>query len=497
MSRVPLIAIVGAGFCGAVSAIHLLRDARLAPARIVLVDRPGHGIGGVAYDVGSERLLLNVPAQRMSAFEEAPDDFLAFLQARDAATEPGRYARRREFGEYLAARLDEAARAAPLSDGARVALERLAGDVHDLQRDALGRLRLIVDAEDTTIELLPDAVLLATGNVAPQPPRWLEPWMADAQRYAEAWTPGALAAAPDDGTIVLLGTGLTTVDLVIELRARGYAGRLVAVSRHGLLPRVDHGPAPAPVAEDLPPLLATAEGRLRVGPLARALHAQAGVLADRGRDWRSLVAAVRARVPQLWHRLDASERARFLRHARTYWEVHRHRMPAALAAQVGAEIRAGTLQIVAGRVLGARRADGDRGLALQVRGRGGDAVREIVASRVVNCTGATGGAPLLAPWPALLERGWAARDVLGLGVLTDDAGRLLDARGTPQPDLYYAGPMWRAQHWEMTAVPELRRRLPQVAAAIAAAVSAAVTVAGDAPGAATVAPGIARSGAQG
>lgn len=481
MDRVPLIAIVGAGFCGAVTAMHLLRDARLAPARVVLIDRPGRGVGGVAYDVGSEHLLLNVPARRMSAFEDAPDDFLAFLRTRDASAEPGRYARRREFGEYLAARLDAAARAALLRDAGRLTLERLTGEVRELERDPRGRLRLVVDAGRTTHELVPDAVLLATGNVAPQPPRWLEPWMVDERRYAEAWSPDALADAPADGTIVLLGTGLTTVDLVIELRARGHAGRLIALSRHGLLPRVDHGPAPAPAADDLPPLPESADGGLRVASLARALHAHADALAERGRDWRSLVAAVRARVPELWHRLDARERARFLRHARTYWEIHRHRMPATLAAQVGAEIRAGTLQVVAGRVLAAHRAAGDRGLELRVLERGGDTVREIVASRVVNGTGSIGGAPLLAPWPALLDRGWAARDALGLGVLTDDAGHLLAADGVPQPDLYYAGPMWRAQDWEMTAVPELRRRLPRVANAIATAVAA----------------GIARSGAQG
>jgi uncharacterized NAD(P)/FAD-binding protein YdhS len=468
MDGVPLIAIVGAGFCGAVAAVHLLRDPRLVAARIVLIERPGRGIGGVAYDVGSEHLLLNVPAQRMSAFEDEPDDFLAFLRSRDAAADPGGYARRREFGEYLAARLDGAARDALLREHGRVTLEPLAGDARDLYRDPLGRLRLVVEADLATLELASDAVLLATGNVAPQPPRWLEPWMPEEHRYADAWSSGALATAPGGGTIVLLGTGLTTVDLAIELRARGYAGRLIALSRHGLLPRVDDGPAPAPLPEDLPPSLEHDDGPLRIVALARALHAQADALAERGRDWRPLVAAVRARVPSLWARLDAAERSRFLRHARTYWETHRHRMPAALAAKVGAEIRGGSLEILAGRVLGARRAHGDRGVVLQFRERGGETIREIVASRVVNCTGAAAGGPLLAPWPALLERGGATRDPLGLGVLTDRDGRLLDGSGAPQSDLYYAGPLWRAQQWEITAVPELRRRLPVVAASIAA-----------------------------
>lgn len=464
MERVPVVAVVGAGFSGAVLAIHLLRDRRLGPARVLLVERPGHGVGGVAYDVQSEHLLLNVPAHRMSAFEDEPLDFLEFLRTRDAGVEPTRFAGRRDYGAYLAARLDAAAAAALADGAAHRALEWIAGDVQDVQRDPSGRLLLAVEADGTSRDYAADALVLASGNVAPQPPRWLASWMREEACYADAWSPEAVAPARADATVVLLGTGLTMVDLVVELRARGHAGPIVAVSRHGLLPRVDDGVAPPPLPEDLPPLLASGTGPLRIRVLARALHTQANLLADRGRDWRSLVAGVRARVPELWQRLDAHERARFLRHARTYWETHRHRMPASLAAKIGAELRGGTLEIVAGRVERAEHAGS--GIALHIRARGGTTTRERVASRVVNCTGAGAGAPLRAPWPTLLERGWVQRDALGLGVLTDDAGRLLDVNGAPQPDLHYAGPMWRAQQWEMTAVPELRRRLPAVAAAI-------------------------------
>jgi uncharacterized NAD(P)/FAD-binding protein YdhS len=466
MESTPLVAIVGAGFSGAATAIHLLRDASLAAARIVLLERPGHGTGGVAYDVTSEHLLLNVPAHRMSAFDDVPDDFLAFLRGRDTSCEPSRYARRRDYGEYLAARLDTAARAAYERSGGRVTFEPVAGHVRDLQRDPLGRLRAIVDAESTVLEFTPDAVLLATGNVATQPPRWLDPWMVREHRYRDAWAPGAIVAGGRDEVVLLLGTGLTMVDVVVELRARGFEGRIVAVSRHGLLPRVDDGPPPPPVPDDLPPALAADATRSGARGLLHALHAHADAIAARGRDWRSMIAAVRARVPALWAALPDAERARFLRHARVYWETHRHRMPATLGAKVGAEIRGGRLEIVAGRVLDATHGSDGR-LRVRLRGRGATHERELQCDRIVNCTGAGPGAPLLPPWPSLLERGAVSRDVLGLGVLTDDDGRLLARDGRAQPDLFYAGPMWRAQHWESTAVPELRLRLPAVARAIA------------------------------
>ncbi|MCZ8133367.1 MAG: FAD/NAD(P)-binding protein [Steroidobacteraceae bacterium] len=482
MDRTPLVAIVGSGFCGTVAAIHLLRNPALARLRILLIERPGHGVGGVAYDVASPNLVLNVPTLRMSAFDDAPDDFLEFLRTREPAAEPYGHARRCDYGEYLAARLDQAARAALERTGGTITVEPLAGRVRDLQRDALGRLHLVVDTGAATLEVLADAVLLATGPLPASPPAWLEPWMLDEHRYADAWTPGATAPDERGGTIVLLGTGLTMVDLAVELRSAGHAGPIVAVSRHGLLPRTDDGPVPPPRGDELPPEVAAALAdepayarRARVAELARALHRRGRELRAEGRDWRTLIGAVRARLPELWHRLDAVERARFLRHARVYWDVHRHRLPATLAVRVEQEALGGQLEIVAGRVTHAGRDPG--GLRLRVAPRGGGEPRELLAARVVNCTGA-GPATRVSfglPWLPLVERGWVATDAAALGVYTDPDGRLLDATLAAHPDLWYAGPLWRAQHWECTAVPELRGRLPRVAAAIATSIAAAAS----------------------
>lgn len=468
MDRTPLVAIVGSGFTGTVAAIRLLRDRSYARARIVLVERPGHGVGGVAYDAVSERLLLNVPAGRMSAFDERPDDFLEFLRARDASVSASTYARRRDYGEYLAARLDAAAREAAAASGGRVRFEPVAGRVRDVQRDALGRAHLIVDTGTETTELLADVVLLATGNVAMRPPEWCEPWMRDAGVYAPAWSSGAVAATT--GPVLLLGAGLTMVDMVVELRGSGYEGPIVALSRRGLLPRVERGAPPAPEPGDLPHELQRAGTAPRASQLLHAVREHVLTLAAQGRDWRAVVAAIRAHLPTLWARLEPRERARLLRHVRAYWDTHRHRMPAITAATIERELEAGHLTLHAGRVV--RVEPGPHGLGVHVRPRGGTATLRLDVARVVDCTGPSAGAPLDAPWPHLFERGWARRDPLGLGVLTDRDGRLLDAGGRAQADLYYAGPLWRAQHWEMTAVPELRCGIAVVAGSIAAALAA-------------------------
>ena len=100
MTRPTTIAIVGGGFCGMVSAIRLLQQQKIGGTHITLFERVGHGLGGVAYDIESERLLLNVPAAGMSAFEEEPEDFLNFLRTISPDAVGGTFAPRHVYGNY-------------------------------------------------------------------------------------------------------------------------------------------------------------------------------------------------------------------------------------------------------------------------------------------------------------------------------------------------------------------------------------------------------------
>ena len=458
----PVIAVVGAGFCGVVSAIELLRAGLPGGTRLLLIERPGHGIGGQAYDVASQRVLLNVRAERMSAFAESPGDFVNYLAAAHPGESAASFAPRHYYGRYLATRLDMAA----FREGSRTVLEPTAAEVIDVKRRSDSRFEIIADAGVRRLALIADAVLLATGASVPLPPRWLEPWMLEEGRYVDAWSRSAATAGALE-TLVAIGSGLSFVDLVIELRAGGFRGRIVAISRHGQLPRPEGRAIPLPEPDDLPAEIASLRPPT-ARRLMRALVSHAGVLAERGRDYRSMLAALRPHSRRLWAGLDPDERGRFLRHARALWDVHRHRMPEVAARVIAAELEAGTLEVLAGRVRSVGRSA--RGLTLAVEWRGRSGTQPLEAGRIVNCTGAPAGAPLGAPWPALLERGSAQRDALGLGVLTDPNGRLIDAGNRPLPGLFYAGPLWRAQDWEITAVPELRARLPEVTAALAAGV---------------------------
>ena len=83
------IAVIGAGFSGVMTAIHLLW--RCQPGeRVYLVER-GDRVGpGLAYGTSHPRHLVNVRAENMSAFADEPDHFVRWLERLPRAARPTR-----------------------------------------------------------------------------------------------------------------------------------------------------------------------------------------------------------------------------------------------------------------------------------------------------------------------------------------------------------------------------------------------------------------------
>lgn len=179
---------------------------------------------------------------------------------------------------------------------------------------------------------------------------------------------------------------------------------------------------------------------------------------DPGVAWQDVFDALRPVIPQLWSRLDLAERSRFLRHARTFWEVHRHRMAPAVAETMDNLRESKALQVIAGTLVSA--AADQEGIDVTFAHRGTSTPKTVRVSWVVNCTGpgvhtphATH--PFLRP---LLEAGTLSSDELKLGLLTDGLGRAIKAGGGTHSDLLIAGTLRKATLWESTAVPELRQQ---------------------------------------
>lgn len=427
------IAIVGGGFSGAMLA------ARLAERECdsVLIDRTGAFGLGVAYSTPFEGHLLNVRSNRMSAVDARPDDFVDWLRLhRPERADPEDFAPRAVYGRYVQDRLAAVDAAHPGRIQHRIAaVAAIAGDG-------------VVLADGQKIAAR--AVVLATGNPAPGATS------GGGRVIRDGWAPGALDGIGPDDTVLIIGTGLTMVDMLQSLEARGWRGHAVALSRRGLMPRA-HGERPDPAA-DLPPDALS-------GPASQRLHAARRTA--RGAGWRETMEAYRPITADLWARTPVGVRARLVRHLRPWWDVHRHRIAARVARGLDALIAGDRLTVFSGR-LGRVRPD-DAGVQVDWSPRGGGPGDPIRADWLIDCTGPAHSAatdPLTAP---LIAAGRARMDPLGLGLDLDGQGRVRRADGAPDPTLFVLGPPARAAFWETIAVPDIRRRIETLVEALTAA----------------------------
>jgi uncharacterized NAD(P)/FAD-binding protein YdhS len=448
------IVIIGGGFSGTLLAVRLLRAAPRESVRLRVIERRARLGDGVAYALAPYPYLLNVPAGRMSASADAPGEFLDFVRRRDPLASGEDFVPRSWYGDYLRELLDAATTAAR-----GVVFDVVRGVARDLiPDDRTGGFRIQLQDQG---ELAADRVVLCTGA----PPATLS-CMGPSQPVPAGYVADPYAMPMDftaARSILVVGTGLTMADIALAAAAQNPDLRILALSRHGLLPLAQsaghgaHGVAP----ERLEALIG-----LRPDRLTRAVRQLADELQRGGGDWRDLLMGLRPVVARIWGSWSEGDRRRFLRHLRLYWDIHRHRMPPQTAVRVRELLGSGQLRIQAGSLLAIEPDAGSLRARWKARGTGVESSERF--DRVVNCTGAN--CPVVR-WPdplmqSLFARGLAASDPLGLGLELRDLGALVDAQGTAHRHLHYLGPMLRAQHWEATAVLELRAHVEKLAAAL-------------------------------
>ncbi len=386
-------------------------------------------------------ILLNVRASNMSAFPDQPMHFVQWLEARGTADAAAAFVPRVLYGAYLRELLDEARRS---SNGR---LDVVTGEAVDLQMDDRGVRVTLADGR----ELTADAASLAMGNLPPHPPPGLDPMrLAPGRYWADPWDPGAAEGLSKSDRVLVIGTGLTMVDLVLLLEARGYGGKILGLSRRGLLPRPH---APAPAADRINRRPATIASRL-----LRSVRKRSGEV-----GWRNAVDELRPFTQQLWRAATFQQKRRFLRHLRPWWDVHRHRLAPQVDARLHALIDSGRLTVVAGKLVAFdERPDG---IEVTWRPRGSDVLEAVRVTRIINCTGPEGDLPSTAEplLRKLLARGTIRTDKCRIGIDVDPQARTIGADGRPNERLLALGPLTRGAFWEISAVPDIRSQVWDIA----------------------------------
>jgi uncharacterized NAD(P)/FAD-binding protein YdhS len=448
-SELETVAVVGGGAAGALVAIHLLRSN--APVRIVMIERGERVTRGVAYGTGFPAHLLNVVAANMGGLAENPNHFREWLAIEHQPVRPTAFMPRMIYGDYLRQLLHETVEAAPAGG-----FELVHAEVVGIAPVAAGyRLELTggggLDA---------DRVVIATGVLPPRDaPLRAGAWPADSPRYVrDPWAAGALAGLAPGNDVLLVGTGLTMIDVALQIADERPEVRLTAISRSGLLPRPHRPPGERHPIDFMPPRSGTPLKQLPA--LLRAATLKADAV---GGDWRDVVNSMRPYTQGIWKGMSRDDQRRFLVRFARYWDIHRHRMAPAVAASIAGLRDHGQLDIRGGRFQSVE-ADG-AGLTVTVAARGSGEIATLRVDAAVNCTGPAGsvvgaGSRLL---DDLCARGLARPHPLGLGLDTGDDGALRAADGTVSSTLFTIGWLRRGELWESVAIPEIRSQAADIA----------------------------------
>jgi uncharacterized NAD(P)/FAD-binding protein YdhS len=439
------VVIIGNGAAAATLVYCICKNASDKINVVVLGTSAGSSAGlglGMAYGTQCKEHLLNVPVGKISALADEPDDFFDWLTEQAIPSldfDRSSFVPRLVYAHYLRDLVRRGLETNPL-----VSLTERGTNARGVAREGQ---KISVLCEDGST-LLCDKLILAMGNREPQLPSKFQV-SSSARVVANPWDYTTSMEVPSGSSspIVLIGTGLTAVDMLAQLRANSFLGKVLLLSRHGLLPQTH-----------------TAHEAVKVDwsqtKSLRQLLRRVRVETKKAENWRSIVDSLRPFVQALWMGFSVQEKRRFLRHLRTYWDTHRHRMAASVAAFVDAELSSGSTQIQKGHI----RSVQDNGTSVSIRyGVNGDStIQECSATMLINCTGASLDWRDSVLASTLFHAGLAQPGSLGLGFLCDADGQIIDCENNPSEQVYAIGSLLAGSLWESTAMPEIRVQAAQI-----------------------------------
>ncbi|MBV8067524.1 MAG: FAD-dependent oxidoreductase [Candidatus Eremiobacteraeota bacterium] len=427
------VAIVGGGFSGCAVAAHLARSPEQGFSVALFEPEP---LGrGAAYGSPHRELLLNTRAFQMSLYGSDPDHFVRWLGPRAGRME---FASRRLYGDYVAEIAEHCF--------SRPRYERVPERVESVRR-GIGD-RFIVETANGCF--FARSVVLATGNPLPNDDFLPLEVRLHAGYVADPWRFDYRAVG---GQVLVIGSGLSALDVVVALKSCGHRGHVHILSRHRRFPEVHADVAPYDVVPAL-----EASG---AGALLRSFRRHVRDAAARGFDWRAVVDAIRPESEALWRRLSQPEQRRFERHLRGLWERHRHRAPIQVDAVAQAYRNGGRLNAYAGRLAGMRRG------TVTIAGRDGTTIA-LHPDWIVNCSGVGRTSAMVRDrlLRGMLADGTISADPRGVGLRATSSLAAINSQGSPVSGLWIVGPPARGSRFEATTVPELRAMAELVASQI-------------------------------
>lgn len=449
--QAPVIAIIGGGFCGMLTAVHLCREAD-SPLHLILINKGSPFARGLAYSPHSHQYLLNVRARSMSAFADEPVHFVEWLQQHplykhiSPAALSTSFIPRTIYGEYLESIWQHTMATKP----SFVTISMIEETAVDIQ-EATPHYNIHLQ---NNRHVTADYIILATGNSQPRPLPFTAthsslPWSTDTLSLDNTTTP-----------VLIAGNGLTMADTVTGLREQGFTGVIHTISPNGyaLKPHSQPDLSYFLSAESIATCSTLRQWKEEV--YKQITQARAASLPD-----ELVIDALRPYTTNAWQQFSYADKQDFLRHSAHFWNILRHRLPHSIHAALEREFQAGTFAPHKG-VIQQTEKDSNGGIHVNWYNCISRNHRQLHVQKIINCTGpgtdiTQSSNPLL---KNLSSTGLLKADELKLGLWVNAADySVIDANGNNHRRIVTLGTNLKGLLWESTAVPELRVQCKQVA----------------------------------
>lgn len=452
------IGIIGGGFSGTLTAIHLIEKTS-APLELLIINEKGNFNKGIAYNPYSKKHILNVPTAKMSAYPAHPSHFLDWVMELDSYKNLDRdlvgnaFMPRYLYGEYLVQIWDKAIKIAK-EKGINLIIE----DSLVLELDINNQFIHIALENGKQFEI--EECVIATGNIVPRNPKIKnEAFYKSSNYFQNPWSAASVQNMDSDLPVLIVGNGLTMVDTVLGLLENGCKNKIYSISPNGynILPHRHGGMKYDALSKEL-------HEKMSLRELVSLVNKHVKKVRHFGVSAEPLIDSFRPYTQKIWQNLSDSEKNLFMSRLRHLWGVARHRIPLHIHDKLQQLRIDNQLIIKSGKLLNIE--ENGKEVLVTFYDKKNHSEAQIKVSRVINCTGPETDLELVEKsfLKSALNKGQLTQDSLKLGIKADvKTFQMIDKSGNKHTNLYTLGSNLKGELWESTAVPELRGQAESLA----------------------------------
>jgi len=313
------IVIIGFGFSGLAFLASFVKNCTASSITdIDIFEKSDNLARGLAYSTNDLDHLLNVPAYKMSIFEDTPDDLMQWFLQNGYNYDKNAFIPRLIYGQYLESVFNDTLN---LAKRKNITINIYHKEIKNIEKVNNGFI---------IFETFYNKVIYTCGNFAKQIPNTISCF------HEKAIT----SIMSKD--VMIFGTGLSMIDVCLTLNKNIHIKNITAISRNAKLQSI-HKPEYFDIKID-PTITLNDVKNLKLSDIIHKFR----ISLNKHEDWRIGFDSIRPISQNLWMGLDMKDKKKFLTKILSFYSKCRHRIPPMQMGVINRMLENGKLKIMKG-----------------------------------------------------------------------------------------------------------------------------------------------------